>query len=51
MLRGYCAYIAGDLEDVQRLLAKDASRVRCHHAYRKPIQFAVRLTPRGDYQV
>ncbi len=36
------ACIAGDLETVRRLLAKDPSLARCHHAYRKPLYFAVR---------
>jgi ankyrin repeat protein len=38
----FCACIAGDLEAVRRLLAKDPALVRCHHAYRKPLYFAVR---------
>jgi ankyrin repeat protein len=36
------ACIAGDLEAVKRLLAKDPALVRCQHAYRKPLYFAVR---------
>jgi len=36
------ACISGDFEAVQRLIAKDASLVRCHYNYRKPIYFAVR---------
>ncbi|MCC7374373.1 MAG: ankyrin repeat domain-containing protein [Verrucomicrobiales bacterium] len=38
----FCACVAGELEVVQRLLAKDPSLARCHHQYRKPIYFAVR---------
>lgn len=38
----FCACIAGDLETVRRLVDKDPSIVRCHHAYRTPIYFAVR---------
>ena len=38
----FCACIAGDLESVRRLLAKDPSLVRCHYGYRKPLYFAVR---------
>jgi ankyrin repeat protein len=38
----FCACIAGDLDTVKRLLAKDPSLVRCQHAYRKPLYFAVR---------
>jgi len=38
----FCACIAGDLEAVRRLLAKDPSLARCHHHYRKPLYFAVR---------
>jgi ankyrin repeat protein len=38
----FCACIAGDLEAVQRLVAKDPSLVRCHYVYRRPIYFAVR---------
>jgi ankyrin repeat protein len=36
------ACIAGDLETVKWLLAKDPSLARCQHAYRKPLYFAVR---------
>lgn len=36
------ACVAGDLDAVKRLLAKDPALVRCHHAYRKPLYFAVR---------
>jgi ankyrin repeat protein len=38
----FCACITGDLESVKRLLAKDPSLVRTHHAYRTPLYFAVR---------
>jgi ankyrin repeat protein len=38
----FCACIAGDLEKVQRLIAKDPSLVRCQYNYRKPLYFAVR---------
>lgn len=38
----FCACIAGDLDAVTRLLAKDPSLARCQHAYRKPLYFAVR---------
>jgi ankyrin repeat protein len=36
------ACIAGDLEAVQALIAKDPSLVRAHYEYRKPLYFAVR---------
>jgi ankyrin repeat protein len=36
------ACIAGSLEAVKRLLAKDPSLVATHHAYRTPLYFAVR---------
>ena len=36
------ACIAGDLDTVQRLLAKDPSLARSHYSYRKPLYFAVR---------
>ena len=36
------ACIAGDLEAVQALIAKDASLARAHYDYRKPLYFAVR---------
>lgn len=36
------ACIAGDLEAVKRLLAKDPSLARSHYSYRKPLYFAVR---------
>ncbi|MBI3922146.1 MAG: ankyrin repeat domain-containing protein [Armatimonadetes bacterium] len=38
----FCACITGDLESVKRLVNKDPSLVRSHHAYRTPIYFAVR---------
>jgi ankyrin repeat protein len=38
----FCSCIAGDLEAVKRLLAKDPSLVRTQHAYRTPLYFAVR---------
>lgn len=38
----FCACISGDLAAVKRLLDKDPSLVRCQHAYRKPLYFAVR---------
>ncbi|MBX3747542.1 MAG: ankyrin repeat domain-containing protein [Verrucomicrobiae bacterium] len=38
----FCACIAGDMEAVKRLLAKDPSLVRSHYSYRKPLYFAVR---------
>src|SRR5687767_14550905 len=38
----FCAAIAGDLETINRLLHKDPSLVRCIHAYRTPLYFAVR---------
>ncbi|MDX2032171.1 MAG: ankyrin repeat domain-containing protein [Blastocatellia bacterium] len=38
----FCACIAGDLEAVRRLVQKDPALVRCQHAYRTPIYFAVR---------
>jgi ankyrin repeat protein len=38
----FCSCIAGDLEAVKRLLAKDPSLVRTHYAYRTPLYFAVR---------
>lgn len=36
------ACIAGDLETVERLLTHEPALVRCQHAYRKPLYFAVR---------
>ena len=38
----FCACVTGDLETVKRLVIKDPSIVRSHHAYRTPIYFAVR---------
>jgi RNA polymerase sigma factor (sigma-70 family) len=38
----FCACITGDLDAVKRLLEKDPSLARSHHAYRTPIYFAVR---------
>jgi ankyrin repeat protein len=38
----FCAAIAGDLEAIQRLLAKDPSLARCHYFYHTPLGFAVR---------
>ncbi len=38
----FCAAITGDLETIKRLVEKDPSLVRCHHAYRTPLYFAVR---------
>src|SRR5206468_2143336 len=38
----FCACIQGNLEMVQRLVAKDPTLVRCHYNYRKPLYFAVR---------
>ena len=38
----FCACRTGDLETVKRLVDKDPSIVRSHHAYRTPIYFAVR---------
>jgi ankyrin repeat protein len=38
----FCACIAGNLETVKQLLAKDPSLARCHFNYRKPLYFAVR---------
>lgn len=38
----FCACVAGDLDEVKRLLAKDPSLARCHCGYRKPLYFAVR---------
>src|SRR5262245_2037580 len=37
-----CAAAGGDLETVRELLCKDPSLVRCQHAYRTPLYFAVR---------
>jgi len=38
----FCACIAGDLDTVNGLLARDPALVRCHYRYRKPLYFAVR---------
>jgi ankyrin repeat protein len=38
----FCAAIVGDLATIQRLLHQDPSLVRCQHAYRTPLYFAVR---------
>lgn len=38
----FCAIIADDLTSVRRLVGKDPAIVRCHHAYRTPMYFAVR---------
>jgi ankyrin repeat protein len=38
----FCAAITGDLETIKRLVEKKPSLVRCHHAYRTPLYFAVR---------
>lgn len=38
----FCACIIGDLNAIKRLVEKDPSLVRCHHAYRTPLYFAVR---------
>jgi len=38
----FCAAITGDLETIKRLVEKDPSLVRCHHAYRTPLYFAMR---------
>jgi ankyrin repeat protein len=38
----FCAAIAGDVETIERLLARDPSLVRCNYAYRTPLYFAVR---------
>lgn len=38
----FCNCIAGNLDEVKRLVTKDPSLVRCHYAYRTPIYFAVR---------
>lgn len=36
------ACVAGDLEQVRRIVERDPPIVRCHYAYRKPLYFAVR---------
>src|SRR5439155_2278177 len=33
------AAVAGDIEEITRLVAKDPSLVRSHHAYRTPLYF------------
>lgn len=38
----FLACVNGDMEAVQRLLARDPSLVRSHYQYRKPLYFAVR---------
>lgn len=38
----FCACVAGNLYELERLVTKDPSLVRCHYAYRTPIYFAVR---------
>ncbi len=38
----FTAAISGDLARIQELIARDASLVRCHFRYRKPLYFAVR---------
>jgi ankyrin repeat protein len=38
----FCACIAGNLDAVNRLVARDPSIVRCQYHYRKPLYFAVR---------
>jgi uncharacterized protein len=38
----FCACVAGNLETVKQLIASDTSLVRCSHAYRTPLYFAVR---------
>jgi len=38
----FCACISGDIGTVKQLVDKDPAIVRCHHAYRTPIYFAVR---------
>lgn len=38
----FCACIRGDLATVEELIHRDPSLVRSHHAYRKPLYFAVR---------
>lgn len=38
----FCAAITGDLDTIKRLVSKDPSIVRCQHAYRTPLYFAVR---------
>jgi ankyrin repeat protein len=38
----FCACITGELKTIKRLVHKDPALVRCHHAYRTPLYFAVR---------
>ena len=38
----FCAAITGDLAAIKRLVEKNPALVRCHHAYRTPLYFAVR---------
>jgi ankyrin repeat protein len=38
----FCAAISGDLETIKRMVSDDPSLVRCQHAYRTPLYFAVR---------
>jgi ankyrin repeat protein len=38
----FCAAIAGDVEVLRQLVAKNPALVRCHYAYRTPLYFAVR---------
>jgi len=38
----FCACITGDSETVKRLADEDPAIVRSHHAYRRPLYFAVR---------
>src|SRR5216684_7853954 len=38
----FIAAISGDIEAIRRLVARDATLVRCQYAYRTPIYFAVR---------
>ena len=38
----FCACVEGKLETVQRLVSRDPLLVRCSHAYRTPLYFAVR---------
>ena len=38
----FCACVAGDLDTVKQLVAKDPSLARAHYEYRTPLSFAVR---------
>ncbi len=38
----FCACVSGHLDAVRQLLQKDPTLARSHHAYRKPLYFAVR---------